>query len=697
MIAKIGRFRSETMLLLLSLWAAFSTVPEALAQNPTGTKWYPGHYVFLGQESVESMSEVISNYKVVRGIQKRYEWKQLEVKKGKYDFSEIIKDLNTLAARGQFLVVQVQHKNFSNAKVTPAYLESPLYEGGIYQMKKGWNVRLWNNEVYIRLIELYKALGSAIDNHPALALVNVAESAMGVPLYPESIPNFSTKSKEGTRKLATLGHQLRSAFSKTPTLQYFNFPPGALPDLEKTSLATGNGHGGPDTFPHAWDSDMAITEAYETSQRLAGKVPIGYAVQYPNYVYEGKQDVQNPTAVPIQDLYNFSKIVLRSNFMFWQKRDPYWKNVLKLWQQIEGKNNPSGGLSANCPLKIAPCRNATEVPLPEDRRPTGEVKWFPGHYVHVPDLNGIRAMNDEIASYPIVKGFQTRIYWDELETKKDTYNFSKILEALEFVKSKNKRLAIQIQFKTFNDQKKVPAYLLTSTYEGGVYKAATGGWNLRLWNENVQARFQALIRALGKATNSHQSLALVNLAESAAGPPAKTDPLSKNWTTLARLHAQNLADTAYDLRESFPNTPTILYFNGGPKDALVYRDASIGSGTGVGGPDTYIGAYEKDLHLRYSYDLAKEISDSVPVGYAVQWNNYTWIGASSAYVHPSGAVPVNDILSFSRDVLKSNFMFWAKREPYWTQVKDLFSKLGKKGDPFGGLRSSCPELLNCAR
>lgn len=351
---------------------------------------------------------------------------------------------------------------------------------------------------------------------------------------------------------------------------------------------------------------------------------------------------------------------------------------------------PAAEISA--PLELRLLAPGEEPPPPTQ---TG-VKWYPGHYAFVPDPSSLESRNAELAPYSIVRGFQTRFFWDELETGLGQYDFSKVLDALNFAKSQGKFLVVQIQFKTFNDTKRVPRYLLNAEYEGGVYEASSGGWNLRLWNTNVLSRFKMLIHALGAALDSHGSLALVNLAESAAGAPYTSDPLSGNWSTLARQHATNLASVADDLRGAFPTTPTIMYFNGGTPDASVFKAAVAKSGTGLGGPDTYIGAYDLNLFLRYSYDLAREVSESVPLGFAVQWNNFVWLGASSKYVHPNGAVPVDDIFSFSRDTLKSNFIFWDKRDPHWTEVKALFDRLGKEGDISGGLRTACPKMLKCA-
>lgn len=339
-----------------------------------------------------------------------------------------------------------------------------------------------------------------------------------------------------------------------------------------------------------------------------------------------------------------------------------------------------------------------ESPPPPEPSPAGSVKWHPGHYAFVPEPADMPSMHSEIGHLSVVKGYQTRFYWDELETAKDQYDFSVIRNALAFAKSKNKLLVIQIQFKTFNDTKRVPQYLLKSEYDGGVYQSSSGGWNLRLWNPLVVERFEKFLGALGSSLDSDGTLSLVNLAESAAAAPSSSDPLYANWPLLSSEHAAGLAYVSGVMRKSFPTTPGIAYFNGGRTEANNFRDVALTSGVGLGGPDTYIGSYDYDLFLRYSYDLARELSSSVPVGFGVQWNNYVWVGASSKWAHPDGAVPVSDIYSFSKDTLRSNFMFWQKREPYWQEVMKLLTSLEKVGSESGGLIDSCPSLFkSCAR
>jgi hypothetical protein len=325
-----------------------------------------------------------------------------------------------------------------------------------------------------------------------------------------------------------------------------------------------------------------------------------------------------------------------------------------------------------------------------------DLKWHPGHYILLNNFNDRQEIintTSELEGFSVVKGYQIRYRWKDLEPSKDAYDFSSVISDLNYLDSIGKFLVIQLQFKSFNNNTiYTPGYLEDEIYEGGIYNMSTGGWNLRLWNEYVAERLKKLVAALGDSLNQHPALALVNLAESAA--PTAIEPELSNWKPYRDSFMTNLANMGYRLREAFPYTPTISYFNSGPTEALLFEEVALNSGHGAGGPDVYIGVYEKELHLRHAYDYTQRVAGKVPVGYGVQWHNYTWVGASSAHADPRGAVPPVEHFVFARDILKANFLFWVRRDPYWNDVKVLLSNVSHTGDPAGGLISDCPTLLD---
>jgi hypothetical protein len=80
-----------------------------------------------------------------------------------------------------------------------------------------------------------------------------------------------------------------------------------------------------------------------------------------------------------------------------------------------------------------------------------DFKWYPGHYILLPmmsDRSMLESRIEELADIPVVRGYQRRYFWIDLEPERDTYNFSQIIEDLNYVQSKGKLLVVQIQFKT---------------------------------------------------------------------------------------------------------------------------------------------------------------------------------------------------------------------------------------------------------
>lgn len=350
------------------------------------------------------------------------------------------------------------------------------------------------------------------------------------------------------------------------------------------------------------------------------------------------------------------------------------------------------------PMELRILGPGEDPPVLPPAPPGVGTKWYPGHYVFVGDRTNIPSIVQEVMPLPIVRGIQTRYYWDDLEVSRGKYDFSKIRQDAELLQERGKKLVIQLQFKTFaNMGPRIPSYLTAVEFEGGSYQDNKGGWNLRLWNANVRSRLAALVEAMGVELDTHPGIALMNFPESVAATPPAGDPLLVNWKYYANEYARQLASFGGVLRKSFPTTPTVLYFNGGTPQVPFFEDASLTSGVGIGGPDTWIGAYEHELFVRYSYDLAKRLARQVPVAYGIQWENYVAVGSSAEWLHTDGAVPVTDLNKFSRDILGSNFAFWEKREPYWQNVKALWSKIGLSQGASGGFRAECPELVKpCA-
>jgi len=299
----------------------------------------------------------MASYSVVRGFQKLCYWEDMEPTRDNYDFSAIKRYLDYLHSMGKYLAIQLQFKVFTTkGNRVPDYIKTENFNGGnYYGVDGGMNIQLWNDSVMARVQALIKAMGDSLDNHPALALINLNESSVSAPL--DSVLKAEWDS-QGLRmkfleNMASLGTNLRDAFPNTPTLSYNNEGELVAKLFEENALSSGNGHGGPDTYVSSLKMNLWLRHSYRLGQRLAGKVPIGYAVQWFNYTNEGIRHRDPRGYVPIKEIYEFSRDVLHSNYMFWQIRNPYWSDVKAFLSDLSTSGDPAGGLNAELPEKYS--------------------------------------------------------------------------------------------------------------------------------------------------------------------------------------------------------------------------------------------------------------------------------------------------------------------------------------------------------
>jgi hypothetical protein len=74
-------------------------------------KWNPGHYITIpGYADKNVVSQEISSIAAIRGVQIRYNWKELEPSKGVYDFSKIDSDLEMFQKINKKLVIFLMTK-----------------------------------------------------------------------------------------------------------------------------------------------------------------------------------------------------------------------------------------------------------------------------------------------------------------------------------------------------------------------------------------------------------------------------------------------------------------------------------------------------------------------------------------------------------------------------------------------------------
>ena len=275
------------------------------------------------------------------GAQIMYSWKELEPKKGMYDFSIIKEDIAYLKKYRKKLFIQLQDATFDERyKAVPDYLLTDEYDGGaVFQYDddgkpEGWIAKRWNKKVQERFALLIMALGNQVNEK--IEGINLQETAIGVNSKTDS--SFTEAAYIQGIKNNMLA--LKKAFPNTTTMIYANFIPGEwLPFNDKGYLKSiyeygekiGVGLGGPDLMvTRKGQLNHALTQMHE------GKftVPLGIAIQDGNYIGKtGADKDYNENSIKankgrkniVPMLYAFAKDFLKVSYMFWANQKPYFE------------------------------------------------------------------------------------------------------------------------------------------------------------------------------------------------------------------------------------------------------------------------------------------------------------------------------------------------------------------------------------
>lgn len=341
--------------------AAAGTAPVA--------KWHPGHYIFVGHGEIRDELIQLPQF---RGVQRCYSWARLEPARGQYDFAIIHADLARLRAAGKQLVLQIQYKAFGkDQRQVPAYLQGAEFGGGVYRASSGsWDPVLWNVRVGERMDALFAALGKEFDRDPGVEAAVLPETSPSAQL--EKFPQPGVEPYTTASYVAALQARMaaiRRAFPRTAVIQYANFPQQALPELTAYMKEIGVGLGGPDVYPRA--SNLADPEkgVYRLYAPLAGTVPLGAAVQSPDYSVAAwkrtaafnrgqSRDTAQVTPeeevpIPVREHWRLAREKLKLNYLFWSTSPRAgFDLVKKMLAEPDLAADPAGGLEARMPSKV---------------------------------------------------------------------------------------------------------------------------------------------------------------------------------------------------------------------------------------------------------------------------------------------------------------------------------------------------------
>jgi hypothetical protein len=322
------------------------------------------------------------------------------------------------------------------------------------------------------------------------------------------------------------------------------------------------------------------------------------------------------------------------------------------------------------------------------------VKWHPGHYIMLYSNQSepyyFNSVLTDLTNHPKFQGVQKQYFWNKLEPQYGVYDFSEIQSDLANLAKINKRLILRIQAESFTTyDKRVPYYLQTSEYQGGVYMIDTGkGYNAAYYNTKVQIRMIALVQALGKAFDANPNLEMINLEETS---PSKAD---STWNaTYLNDYINGMLNVAIAARKAFPTTVVDQFVNYPASQLPQIFNTALTYGIGVGGPDT---KQNNTYLISGVYAYQPQVTNILPISMTVDYSNYeSSYAGNSTLDYPS----VASIHQFAGTALKSNYLVWLRRTAesngsnYWGSVLKYIDTYNWQADPSGGINTKCPTAI----
>lgn len=312
----------------------------------SGVKWHPGHYV------LDNVAAAVQQ-RHITGSKNSYFWRDLEPKRGQYDFSAIEHDLAALQRHGKRLFAQISFKAFNHRAA--GYLCAPQYVwdmGGVFAVrydelpgdrgagKEGLNkcmAKIVDPRVAERFAALAHALGKRFNGEPYFEGVSLPETA--------NTGGKDVAVNDYVEALKYVQKEFKAAFPNTVVLQMANWlVPGAdhlMRALVQHAYDTKIGISGPDLMPHRPTSSSVLHPVYY------GKMPLGIDNQ------RAEQVGVSPNAA--WDYAVTDPKGLRVNYLFWYTRaNGIWDFENKIVPLVNSNN---GWINTPCPANISCSRN----------------------------------------------------------------------------------------------------------------------------------------------------------------------------------------------------------------------------------------------------------------------------------------------------------------------------------------------------
>jgi hypothetical protein len=296
----------------LALLASVLAAPQVAEAYTTTRKFNPGQYtVLLYSNGAQRFMDEAARQPGMRGVMKKYRWRDLEPTQGNYDFSGIQADLNWAQAYGMQLIIMIEDKTFKLERPNPAYLDSlsPRNRAG------GYTIVRFHPTVVTRYKALTTALGKRFDSHPNFEGIAQQESALG--LDSTVLQKYGyTPEKYRDALIASFGHAL-TAMPRSRVFWYQNYLVGNQAYIGSIAAALGPKGlvmAGPDVLP---DKKTLVEKSYPFFAQYKDKMHLGIQVENICYKHLHATSGYATKYWTPAELFRYARDKLHVDYMFW--------------------------------------------------------------------------------------------------------------------------------------------------------------------------------------------------------------------------------------------------------------------------------------------------------------------------------------------------------------------------------------------
>jgi|CXWL01.1.fsa_nt_gi hypothetical protein len=341
----------------------------------------------------------------------------------------------------------------------------------------------------------------------------------------------------------------------------------------------------------------------------------------------------------------------------------------------------------------------------------------PANYANV-SLSSV--LSTELPSVSALRGIQTRISAVDLMPSPGVYDFTEIhslADSLEAVSGPTRRLMLMIEMKDPDFTRHiVPAWMrddpISGTYEGGEYTydsdpGFADGYQVRMDNANVRARFYELADALGAEFGNDPRIEMISIPETSLPDPAITGsglPGNLDVVVDYAAHYAGYIELGRRLRVAFPRTIIRTMVNYvepvGSNPAVPYVQAAVDAGIqGFGWPNTKPDwlNFEKLTPYRGCYHLTRDRMGHMVIVPEVQGADY-----GNTSFTTGGHVPsCQELLTFLKTQFNPQYIIWTRHTgttndtglPNYQNVYNLLNESAQTADVAGGLNTVRPSMI----